>query len=62
MGDTLRLCRVLHEQLTENFRQVEARVAALSNRMGESTFTYVKTNPDIVDSKKELIPVKKTSS
>ena len=35
----------LHQQLVKEFPQVDVRLAALSNKSGEATFTHVKTNP-----------------
>ena len=35
----------LNQELVRNFPQVDVRLAALSNRSGESSFTHVKSNP-----------------
>src|SRR5439155_7936660 len=35
----------LNRQLINDFPDIEVRLAALSNRTGESSFTHVKSNP-----------------
>jgi FkbM family methyltransferase len=46
----------LHEQLIKDFPQVDVRLAALSNKNGEASFTHVKSNPGYSGFKRRTYP------
>jgi FkbM family methyltransferase len=48
----------LYEQLVRDFPQVDVRLAALSNKAGEASFTHVKSNPGYSGFKQRTYPGK----
>ena len=46
----------LNEQLIKDFPQVDVRLAALSNKSGEASFTHVKSNPGFSGFKQRTYP------